>query len=486
MKVRTRMAPSPTGEMHVGGLSISLKNYAFAKKHNGKFILRIEDTDKAREVENGIETIQKILKEYSLDWDEGPSIGGKFGPYIQSERLDIYKEKCEELIKSKNAYRCFCSKERLLEIKEKQKLDKTPPKYDGHCRNLSNEEIQKKLDKNIESVVRLKVPDDKDLSFNDLIRGKISFNSNTVNDQVLMKSDGYPTYHLAVVVDDYMMEITHIMRGEEWISSTPKHILLYEAFGWDLPIYAHIPIFLNPDGKGKMSKRKGTVSAQSFLDRGYLPEALLNFFMILGWARKDEVEIMSLDEYIELFDPEDVSPKSVVFDIKKLDWINGIYIRKLSIDELSIKISKFLPKDFPQNKLKYILPLISERLEKLSDVEELSRFFYSEINQDETLLLKKSNSPEAGGKDGVINQLNQAIETLLGVNDWKTEKIEAVIRQIQEKNLWKRNQFFMMIRAAVTGKKATPPLFETIEVIGKDLTLERLKQAIKTLNTKLE
>ena len=294
-----------------------------------------------------------------------------------------------------------------------------------------------------------------------------------------MKSDGYPTYHLAVVVDDHLMEITHIMRGEEWISSTPKHILLYEAFDWELPIFAHIPIFLNPDGKGKMSKRKGTVSAQSFLDRGYLPEALLNFFMILGWARPDDVEIMSMVDYIERFDPADVSSKSVVFDIKKLDWINGIYIRKLESSELKQKIEKFLPNDFPKDKLDSILILVRERLERLSDIEELTSFFYRDIqlhDDAKKMLLKKSNVEE------VLTQIEQTKSQLLEIEDWNTANIEEAVRKLQENKEWKKNQFFMMLRVAVTGRKATPPLFETIEIIGKKFTLERLNQAIKFLS----
>lgn len=489
MKVRTRMAPSPTGDMHVGSLAITLKNYAFAKRHKGEFILRIEDTDKVREVDDGIHAIQRILKLYSLDWDEGPGVGGKFGPYIQSERLAIYKEKAEELVAKGKAYHCFCTRERLQEVKEKQQAEKIPPKYDGFCKNLSNKEVQEKLDQKIESVIRLKVPENKEVKFNDLIRGEIVMNSDTVNDQVLMKSDGFPTYHLAVVVDDHLMEITHIMRGEEWISSTPKHILLYEAFGWELPVFAHIPIFLNPDGKGKMSKRKGTVSAQSFLDRGYLPEALLNFFMILGWSRPDDVEIMSMEEYIERFDPVDVSSKSVVFDLKKLDWINGIYIRKLELSELKQKIEKFLPNDFPKDKLESILILVRERLEKLSDIEELTNFFYRDIQldndfSDETsesaqrqkMLLKKSSVEE------VLAQIDQTKTVLLKIDDWNTANIEKSVRELQENQEWKKNQFFMMLRVVVTGKKATPPLFETIEVIGKKITIDRLDQAVKFLS----
>ncbi len=475
MKVRTRMAPSPTGEMHVGSLSISLKNYAFAKKHGGKFILRIEDTDKVREVDDGVEAIQQILKDYSIDWDEGPGIGGEFGPYIQSQRLPIYQEMCQKLVDTGKAYHCFCTRERLEELKQQQTLAKTPPKYDGLCKNLSKEEVAEKLSKNVESVIRLTIPENRDIKFNDLIRGEIVVNSNTINDQVLMKSDGYPTYHLAVVVDDHLMQITHIMRGEEWITSTPKHILLYEAFGWEPPVHAHIPVFLNPDGKGKMSKRKGTVSARSFLERGYLPEALLNFFMILGWARADEVEIMSLDEYIEKFDPADVSPKSVVFDIKKLDWINGIYIRNLEIPKLKEKLLKFVPETFPTEKLDLIIPLVRERLEKLSDFDELTNFFYQEIEQDKQLLLKKSNPEE------VVAQLKTTKEKLEKLIDWSNENLEKEIRALQESNDWKKNQYFMMLRIAVTGKKATPPLFETINVIGKELVIKRLDQSISII-----
>ncbi len=475
MKVRTRMAPSPTGDMHVGSLATALKNYAFAKKYQGQFILRIEDTDKVREVENGIEAIQDILKKYSLDYDEGPKVGGKYGPYIQSQRLDIYKQKAKELVASGKAYHCFCSKERLEKLKKEQQLAKVSPKYDGHCRHLSKEEVEKRLANNESSVVRLKVPEDKEIKFNDLIRGEITINSNTINDQVLMKSDGYPTYHLAVVIDDHLMDITHIMRGEEWISSTPKHILLYQAFGWQPPIYAHIPVFLNPDGKGKMSKRKGTVSAQSFLDRGYLPEALLNFFMILGWARKDEVEIMTINEYIQEFDPKDISPKSVIFDLKKLNWINGIYIRKLSIEELIQKLTPFISSSFPQEKLKEVLPLVHERLETLSDFDQLTNFFYQDIEIPINLLLKKSN-PET-----VLQQLKETNTALSKLNKWSVDEIEKVIRKLQEDREYKRGQYFMMIRVAVTGKKATPPLFDTIKVVGKEKTLARLKQAIDKL-----
>lgn len=473
MIIKTRMAPSPTGDMHVGSMAILLKNYAFAKKNGGTFVLRIEDTDKEREVPGGVERIFQVIHNYGLDWDEGPGKEGSAGPYIQSERLEIYQQHAQQLVTAGQAYHCFCSKERLLDLRERMKEAKLPPKYDRHCRSLSASEVAERLARGESSVIRLAVPDHQSIAFTDLIRGKIEFNSDEVDDQVLLKSDGYPTYHLGVVVDDHLMGITHIMRGEEWISSTPKHILLYQAFGWEPPIFAHIPVFLNPDGKGKMSKRKGTVSAQSFLDRGYLPEALLNFFMILGWTREDQVEIMTIDEYVRQFDPHDVSPKSVVFDLKKLDWINGIYIRQLPIMKLKAKLNPFVPSDFPIQKLDQVIPLISERLVKLADFEALTAFLYRPITVSWEELGKRSE-PEQ-----VKQQLQLTSDALASLSDWSDQAIEAIIRQLQLDHSWAKKQYFMMLRVALTGEKATPPLFATMAWMEKQLVLERINQAIK-------
>ena len=466
--VRTRMAPSPTGEMHVGSMAILLKNYAYAKKHGGQFLLRIEDTDKTREIEGGVQMIQDIIHRYGLDWDEGP--------YLQSERLPIYQEKAKELVAGGHAYYCFCSKERLAEVKEQQLAAKLPPHYDRCCRDMSSEQVQAKLAANEPYVIRLKVPDNREIVFNDLLRGEISFNSSLIDDQVLLKSDGYPTYHLAVVVDDHLMGITHIMRGEEWISSTPKHILLYEAFNWPLPVIAHIPVFLNPDGKGKMSKRKGAVSAASFLERGYLPEALLNFFMILGWAREDQEEIMTLDEYVQEFEPSDLSSNSVAFDMRKLDWMNGVYIRRLTVEELADCIKPFVPETFPKDRLLAVLPLIQERLVTLADFAALTNFFFGEISYDVALLSKKAPSSEL-----VREQLELTIKALESAASWNDPSIETAVRQLQESHDWHKGQYFMMLRIAVTGEKATPPLFATMEVIGRDLVLSRLRQAQQKL-----
>lgn len=472
------MAPSPTGEMHVGSLSIILKNYAYAKKHGGKFILRIEDTDKVREVEGAKDRLMEVIRRYGLDWDEGPDKGGPHAPYVQSERLPMYVKFAKQLVDDDKAYYCFCSKERLESVKAAAIANKVPPKYDRHCRNLGKDEVETRLKNGDEFVIRLKVPDNQEITFNDLIRGEITINSDIIDDQVLLKSDGFPTYHLAVVIDDHDMEITHIMRGEEWLSSTPKHILLYQAFGWEMPVFAHIPVYLNPDGQGKMSKRKGDVSAQSYLDKGYLPEALLNFFMILGWTPQDQRDIVTLSEYINEFDPKDVSKKSVAFDLKKLAWLNGVYIRSLyEKDKAALveKLVKFLPSGFPHEKLSEILPLVYERLERLTDMEELTSFFYQEITQDKELLLKKA-SPEL-----VMKQLDE-IKATLSKSEWNLSAIENAIRSIQEQNDYQKSQFFMMVRIAMTGKKATPPLFETMLVIGKDVVLSRIEQAKRALS----
>ena len=470
--VRTRMAPSPTGEFHVGGMAMLLKNYAFAKKNGGKFILRIEDTDRAREVPGSVDRMIHAIHAYGLSWDEGPDIGGPFAPYTQSERLPLYKKFAEQLIVHDQAYYCFCTRERLEKLREKQMANKQQPKYDGCCRTLSDVEVTDRLAKNEPAVIRLKVPKDELIQFTDLIRGPISISGNDVDDQVLLKTDGFPTYHLAVVVDDNAMQITHLLRGEEWISSTPKHILLYRAFGWKLPIFAHIPVFLNPDGKGKMSKRKGDVSAQSFLDQGYLPEAMLNFFMLLGWGHPEQKEVFSLDEYCKYFEPADVSSKSVVFDLVKLQWLNGVYIRALSEAQLFEKLHPFIPADCSPELAKKIIPLIHERLAILSDFELLSAFFYRDITVDPIALLKKA-TPEL-----VRTQLDTTGIALESMPAWDEANLESTIRELQEKKEWKRGQYFMLLRLAVSGETATPPLFVMLETLGKSVTLERLRHAL--------
>jgi len=469
MPVRTRLAPSPTGEMHIGSIAMALKNYVFAKKHAGQFILRIEDTDKTREVKNGLKHILEVLRAYQIDWDEGPDKGGAYGPYIQSQRLAIYRRYAQKLIDQGQAYYCFATREELEEMRRKALAAGKPPRYDGRYRHYPLKKALSRIKAGESYVIRLKVPAHQEIIFNDLIRGEIKFNSDEVSDQILIKSDGYPTYHLAVVVDDHLMKITHVMRGEEWISSTPKHILLYQAFGWQPPTFAHIPVFLNPNGKGKMSKRKGDVAALSFLKKGYLVEAVLNFLMILGWTPKDQREVLTLAEYEQEFDPKDLSHNAVAFDIKKLDWLNGIYIRQLSNTQLLQRLQPFIPTEFPQNKLIRVLPLIKERLVTLADFDQLTRFFWQTVKVDRQQLLKRAEPML------VKKQLQLTLERLKQLDDWKPTTIEAAIRELETNYQWQKKQYFMMLRVVFTGRKATPPLFDTISVIGKNESLKRLQ-----------
>ena len=476
MNVRTRMAPSPTGDIHVGSMATLLKNYAFAKKHGGQFVLRIEDTDQTREVPGAVERILSVIKAYGLSWDEGPDVGGPYEPYTQSQRLATYREKALELVAQGKAYHCFCSRERLEQLRADQMANKQQPKYDGLCRHLTPEQVQERLSAGEPNVIRLTVPHEETIAFTDLVRGPITVSGNDLDDQVLLKTDGFPTYHLAVVVDDHAMQITHIMRGEEWISSTPKHILLYQAFGWELPVFAHIPVFLNPDGKGKMSKRKGDVSAQSFLDQGYLPEALLNFFMILGWAPSNQREILTLDEYVSEFDPAAISSKSVVFDLKKLAWLNGVYIRQLSESDLLERLQPFIAAGRSPEKIVEILPLVKERLVTLNDINDLTAYFFDSISLDAETLQQR-----ATGKEQVMEQLNQTIAVLTDTA-WHVETLETALRQLQHDHDWQPKQYFMMLRMALTGQTATPPLFDTMQVLGKTTVLSRLHEAIHKLN----
>lgn len=468
--VRTRMAPSPTGEYHVGHIATLLKNYALAKKHGGQFVLRIEDTDRERLIPGAVEKIMGIIRSFGLDWDEGPDKGGPHAPYTQSERLELYRQYADQLVEEGRAYYCFATKEEIEKMREVARQNHQPPRYDGMYRDYPLEEAKKRIGAGEPFVIRLKVPADTRVEFEDLLRGKIEVDSSDLDDTVLLKSDGYPTYHLAVVIDDHLMEITHILRGEEWIVSTPKHILLYQAFGWQPPTYCHLPVFLNPDGKGKMSKRKGNVSAQSFLDQGILPEALLNFLMILGWAHPSGREILTLDQYVEAFDPARFSSKSVVFDLDKLAWINGVYIRALPVPELITRLEPFIPADFPREKLAEILELVRERLVKLSDFNSLTSFFYRPIEVDQELLFKKASA------ELVATQLKLTARSLEELEGWTEESLEKTIRSLQESEDWHRGQYFMMLRLATTGSKATPPLFSTLVAIGRDLVLERMQK----------
>lgn len=471
MTVRTRIAPSPTGIAHLGTAYTAMRNLAIARQNKGQFIVRIEDTDRERYVEGAVDVIFDAMKWLNLGNDEGPNVGGLFAPYTQSERLPLYQEHVKTLIENGKAYYCFCTKERLDQVRAEQQAKKELPRYDKFCRNTPLADAKKRVVDGEKYVIRLKVPETGVTICQDVVRGPIEFQNSGIDDQVLLKSDGYPTYHLGVVVDDHLMQITHIIRGEEWLSSTPKHVLIYEAFNWELPIFAHLPVIRNKD-HSKMSKRKNDVSILSHRDKGYLPEAINNFLALMGWSHPEKKEIFSLDEFLKLFTLERITLTAPVYDIEKLNWINGMYIREMDDSELTKRLAPFVPADCPKDMIAQILPLIKERLVTLKDFEELTTFFYRDIVVDQTLLTKKSTVEEVK----VQLAATKSALSLIDDKDWTSENIEQKVRSLAETNGWKPGQYFMMLRVAVTGKTATPPLFETMQVLGRKKCLQRLEE----------
>ena len=468
-EVRVRIAPSPTGDPHVGTAYIALFNYVFKKQYNGKMILRIEDTDQTRSKASSEELIYQSLRWLGLNWDEGPDIGGEYGPYRQSERKDIYVEYVNKLLESGKAYRCFCTSERLATMREEQKK-KGASGYDRHCRYLSEEEIQKKLANHEPYVVRLKVPEEGVTTFYDELRGDISIDNSTVDDQVLLKSDGFPTYHLANVVDDHLMKITHVIRAEEWITSTPKHMLLYSAFGWQHPHWIHMPLLRNAD-KSKISKRKNPVSLVYYKKAGFLPEAVVNFLALMGWNPGGDVELFGLDEMIEKFNFKNLHLGGPVFDIKKLAWMNQHYIQQMNEKDFVDYIRNEI---FSENYLKSIYPLMKERISKFEDfISKADFFFNGSLNYTEESLIPKNIS-----KQDLKKMFSTLLEELDELYEWDSSKIEEILHNQQEKLAWKPKDYFMPIRIAVTGRKDSPPLTETMEVIGRELVRFRIKDAI--------
>lgn len=473
--VRTRMAPSPTGELHIGGLRTLLYDYALARQNNGQFILRLEDTDQKRHVEGAEERIFQVIKDYGLSWDEGPDIGGPYGPYVQTQRLNIYQKYIKELLDKGFAYYCFCTEERLAEMREIQKAAHKVPKYDRCCLKLTPEEIKKKIENGEKYVVRLKMPENENIIFKDLIRGEIKFNSNELDDQVLIKSDGIPTYHFAVVIDDHLMKITHIFRGEEWISSTPKQILLYRYFGWDVPNFAHLTVLLDQSGHGKMSKRHGSTHARAFLDDGYLPEAMLNFLMLLGWNPGTDQELFSLDEFIKEFSLEHLHKKSPIFDRKKLDYFNGLYIRQKTDEELTPYFKKFLP-SASDEQIKILIPVLKDRLVKFSDLPDITKFIFEDIDYDKELLLKKGTDPKSA-----VEMLSKIKNLILNLKTFNFSTINTNFLDLISTNSWNIGEYFMVLRVAICGSAFTPPVVECLPALGKQGTLRKIDLALNKL-----
>jgi glutamyl-tRNA synthetase len=454
-------------------------NLALARQGGGQLVIRVEDTDRARFVPEAEGKIYEGLQWLGIDYDEGGEKGGPYAPYRQSERLEIYREYLGELIKNGWAYYCFATKEELDEMRREQLAKGELPRYDRRWCGADPEKVRANLEAGVPYVVRLKVPRGRVIGWDDLVRGRVEFASDLLDDQILLKSDGYPTYHLAVVIDDHLMGINKVLRGEEWISSTPKHLLLYEAFGWQAPEFAHLPLIRNVD-HSKLSKRKNDVAIASYRENGYLPEAVVNFIALLGWSHPEGKELFSLEEFLQTMQLTRVQKTGPVFDLDKLNWYNGVYIRKMvaeqGLEALATKLWEegFVPEDMNEELMKKVLPLVYERLVTLQDFASLTDFFVHEAIVDVELLLKKGN------RELVREELEKTIPKLQETTP-TAEEFEATIRKLGEQNGYKKAQYFMMLRIAVTGKKATPPLFETMLALGKEQTIARLEKVLQLL-----
>jgi glutamyl-tRNA synthetase len=482
--VRVRFAPSPTGRPQVGNMRTAIFDWLFARHHGGKFILRIEDTDVARIVPGSVEDHMASLRWLGLDWDEGPEVGGDYGPYFQSQRLDLYKAAAVKLVEQGDAYYCYCSPERLDAMRKEQIARKQPTGYDRACRNLTRQQYARYEADGVRPVVRFKVPDEGRTAFTDTIYGDIVFENSSIDDFVMLKSDGYPTYQLANVVDDHAMKISHVIRGEEWISSTPRHLLMYRALGYGPPQYIHTPLILGPD-RAKLSKRHGAVSLLEYRDQGYLSEAMLNFLVLIGWSLDDKTEIMTRQQLVESFSLERIGKTAAVFNIEKLDWMNGVYIRSLSIDDFTGRALPFLDKGLPANVtrpldidyVRKIMPLVQERAKRLTELPALTGFFFAdELNYDPSLLIARNMD-----KESTLEALEISRQRIMQMEKFDEGALEALLRPLATEIGLKAGQLFSVLRTAVTGETATPPLFQTMVVLGKERCLKRIDMARQKL-----
>lgn len=492
---RVRFAPSPTGYLHLGGLRTALFDWLYARHTGGQFILRIEDTDQKRYNPESLNDLMKGLRWLGLDWDEGPDIGGPYGPYIQSERKEIYAKYIEPLIESGHAYRCYCTEERLDAVREEQRQRGQPPGYDRHCRYLSPEERAQREAQGLPFVVRLAVPEDGSTTFADLIRGDITTDNRQLQDAVLIKGDGMPTYHFAVVVDDQLMKITHVLRGQEWLASAPLHQLIYDAFGWTPPVFVHLPIILDPSGKGKMSKRKTVVAGKEYLalvyefvEAGYLPAAMFNFLTNVGWSYDASQEVFSVEDAIERFDLSTINPSPAALPYDKLDWLNGLYIRTLTAAALKEAVLPYLAKGLNRpeaelradQRLDILIPLIQERIKRLDEAASWIDWAFVDADQitydDPTLLLgKKLDAAQSAAV------LAYGAELLTSLEPFTANAMQEAFRAAADAMDVKAGSFFGPFRAAISGKQVSPPLFESMEALGRAEVLRRIDNALRVL-----
>lgn len=476
-QVRLRFAPSPTGELHLGGARTALFNFLFAKQNQGKLILRIEDTDQTRFQEGAMERFFEDLEWLGIKFDESPTIGGDFGPYVQSERTELYRDNAYKLVESGGAYYCFCTPERLTEVREAQQKSGQKPGYDRHCRNLSEEEIKQNLDAQKSFVIRLKVPESGEITVNDLVRGEVTFQMSDVDDTVLLKSDGFPTYHLANVVDDHLMEITHVMRAEEWLPSTPKHLILYQNFNWQAPQFAHLPLLLAPDKK-KLSKRLHgeKVWIGTYKKEGYLPEALVNYLALLGWNPGDDREFFTIEELIKEFDIARINKSGAIFDNEKLDHFEGHYVREMPLEDLLTDLTPFKPKEMTEEVFKKAAQIIQTRIIKLADFEKLTGFFANLSDYPANKLVFKKSTTEK-----TLEGLRIAINALENLEDWQAQTISDTLAETAKGAELSNGDVFWPVRVALTGEDFSPPPNECAFVLGRIETLSRLKQALEKL-----
>lgn len=477
--VVTRFAPSPTGFMHVGNLRTALYAYLIARANGGKFILRIEDTDQERFVDGAIELIYKTLKDAGIEYDEGPDIGGPSAPYVQSQRKEIYKKYAEMLVEKGGAYYCFCTKERLENLKNEEGAFE----YDRHCRNLSKEEVEKKLKNGVPYVIRQKMPTEGETCFDDLVFGHVSVKNQELQDIILLKSDGLPTYNFAHVVDDHLMGVTHVVRGSEYIASSPKHVLLYDAFGWERPKYVHLPLLMgkNEDGSfSKLSKRHGAVSFQDLTDEGYLPQAIINYIAFLGWKSKQTTEeFFSLDELKKLFKIEEINKSPSVFDYEKLNWFNKAYISNMPFEEFKTLAQKYLPNQLKGEKQDKILSLIKPRIEKLADIEEVTQIFIHSRGFDAALFENKKNKTSAEQAKQILPVVQECLQSQ---ENFSNDALFTSLSKLAEQLNIKVGALMWIVRIALTFTQATPGgATEILEVLGKDESLKRIEAAIKNL-----
>jgi len=472
--IRTRIAPAPTGPCHVGIARTALFNYLFTRKQGGTFVMRLEDTDVTRSRKEYEQDVYDSLRWLGLNWDEGPEMGGDYGPYWQSERKEIYQAHLEKLIEANCVYPCFCTPGALQEERERRQKQKLPPRYSGKCSRLSKEEQEAAKGEGRSFCMRFRMPAKK-IVFEDMVRGRVEFDGADIGDFVVVKPNGDFIFHLSNVVDDIEMTITHVIRGEDHVSNTPRHIALAEALGASPPIYAHIPLILNPD-RSKMSKRKNPTSVSDYRRRGYLPEAMVNFLALIGWSSGTEQEVFSLDELVETFSMEAVNRAGAIFDIEKLNWLNGCYIRELPPEALQEKLSPYLS-GVDADYLRQIVPLIQERLKRLDEVTSLTDFFFrEEVEYDSALLVAKKHSAEESKA-----ALEKVLTRISRLEEFSVEALEKALRSLVDELGWKTGHLFMIVRVAVTGSTATPPLFQTMCVLGKEKCVARMRRAIGRL-----